>query len=302
LRALFEALRPDVIEVGTHYLLPALVMAATAGLRRKPALVGFYHSDFPRAHVDPALARAPRRARYVARRVAYALVRRQHAGYRATLAASRHVASALGAAGVAGVRCVGLGVDLEGFHPHRRRASPPWPTVLYAGRFARDKELPLLLTAFDKVHGRTGAELVLVGDGPLLPWVRAFARTRPAVRVLGYVDDTTEIAALMASADVLVAPGGRESFSLAAAEAMACGTPVVGADAGGNGELIGESGGGVAFATGRADALADALSSLLCAEPVERRALGQRGRAYAEAHLSWLAVCARILAVYREVL
>ena len=43
----------------------------------------------------------------------------------------------------------------------------------------------------------------------------------------GFVTDPKELASLLASADVVIAPGPVETFGLAALEALACGTPVV---------------------------------------------------------------------------
>jgi glycosyltransferase involved in cell wall biosynthesis len=151
------------------------------------------------------------------------------------------------------------------------------------------------------VYARTGAELLLAGDGPLAGELAAWATRREGVRCLGYVDGPAEVAALLAGADVVVAPGARESFSLVAAEALACGTPVVGADAGGNGELLADSGGGLPFRAGDAAALAETLLRALALAPAERRALGLRGRAHVVSSLTWTAVCERLLSAYRAV-
>jgi alpha-1,6-mannosyltransferase len=301
LRAILEALAPDVIEVGSHYLLPRLIAQIVRGLPKAPALVGFYHADFPRTYVGPLLARAPEPLRRRVTASAWWLVRRQHARYATTLAASRHTAQALEAAGVPRVRWVGLGVDTELFCPLPQLPTRARPQVLYAGRLAVEKEVALLLAAWDRVHARTGAELILAGDGPLAGELAAWAARRPAVRWLGYVDGPADVAALLADADVVVAPGARESFSLVAAEALACGTPVIGADAGGNGELLADSGGGLPFRAGDAGALAETLTRALALLPEERRALGRRGRAHVLSSLTWTAVCQRLLSAYRAV-
>ena len=53
----------------------------------------------------------------------------------------------------------------------------------------------------------------------------AYRAARLPVRFAGHINDRSAVAALLASADVVVAPGPVETFGLAALEALACGTP-----------------------------------------------------------------------------
>ena len=70
--------------------------------------------------------------------------------------------------------------------------------------------------------------LVVAGDGPLRARLERAARRKGLpVTFAGFITDPTELAALLASADVVIAPGPVETFGLAALEALACGTPVV---------------------------------------------------------------------------
>src|SRR5262249_1051376 len=62
--------------------------------------------------------------------------------------------------------------------------------------------------------------------GPLRTRLRKVAAGLP-VEFIGWVGGRDEIAALQATADVVLAPGPIETFGLAALEALACGTPVV---------------------------------------------------------------------------
>jgi alpha-1,6-mannosyltransferase len=68
--------------------------------------------------------------------------------------------------------------------------------------------------------------LVIAGDGPLRRAMERRARHLP-VTFLGFLNHRVEVARLLASADVALAPGPHETFGLAALEALACGTPVV---------------------------------------------------------------------------
>ena len=70
------------------------------------------------------------------------------------------------------------------------------------------------------------AVLVVAGDGPQRRALQARARGLP-VRFLRHVSDRGQLARLLATADVVIAPGPVETFGLSALEALASGTPAV---------------------------------------------------------------------------
>jgi alpha-1,6-mannosyltransferase len=295
--------RPDLIEVGSTWFAPWLVHLATR--RVDLPVAWFYHSNFPRV-IAPWPARAGR-VRREAAELAWRYVRRLGRMVRATLAPSAFVAGELERAGVERVMRVSLGVDLDRFHPRRRaRAAetrrlhglPEGPLAIYVGRMAAEKEVDLLLAAWPRVERRTGARLVLVGDGPVK---RRLQRHRGAERVawLPFQHDRDALADLLAAADLAVAPCSIETFGLSALEALASGTPLLSADRGGVAETVARSGAGEVFASGDADALAEGAEHLLTGDP---RSLGARGRLYAEAHHGWDAVLDRLFDVYRDIL
>ncbi len=90
--------------------------------------------------------------------------------------------------------------------------------LLYVGRFAPEKNLHILGETVD----RLGRDYVLVvqGAGPCPPHGERVVR-------LPYCSHPDTIAQALASADVFVHAGTRETFGLAPLEALACGTPVV---------------------------------------------------------------------------
>ena len=66
---------------------------------------------------------------------------------------------------------------------------------------------------------------------------------------------------ILSSADVYVFPSRHEGLPVSPLEAMACGLPVVGADASGVGDVVGDT--GIVVPRGDAVALARALGELL---------------------------------------
>lgn len=299
---LIRALAPDVIEIASHYLLPGLVLRAARSMARPPRVVGFFHSH-PRQVVENVAHALPGNVGGEAFAEAmWSFLRRQHSRYDATLVASPTLARELTRRGYPRVREVGLGVDVDVFTPDAAPGAPRVgaPTICYSGRFTVDKELPLLLADFDRVHAATGASLVFVGDGPMRERLVEFARGRPAVTVRPYLDASPDVARVLASTDVVVVPSRAETFSLSTAEAIACGALVVGPDEGAVADLIRDTGAGRCFRAGDARSLGDALIEALSEGAPARRARGAAGRARLVERYTWAAVMNRIYDVYRE--
>ena len=102
-------------------------------------------------------------------------------------------------------------------------------------------------------------------------------------------------------ASVFVSPSLYEGFGLPAAEAMACGTPVVATTAGAFPEVIANGETGILVPPANASALADAIAALL-ANPARRAAMGAAGTRRIEDHFSWKACAVKTAALYEEVL
>ena len=152
------------------------------------------------------------------------------------------------------------GVLPSGIESARYRCAPRGDRsgVLYVGRLAPHKNLPLLVDAYALAanQGYPG-ELVIAGDGPARTDVEAYVRSSPVadrVRVLGSVDEQQKVDLLTRSA-VLGMPSRREGFPRVIAEAMASGLPVVTADFAENGarDVVRQYGAGIVSGTGPDD-------------------------------------------------
>ncbi len=115
------------------------------------------------------------------------------------------------------------------------------PIILYAGRICAQKQPHLFLETLR--HLKAGTErfvAVVAGDGP--EFTRLQRRVSSSdlvdqVRLLGAVSNT-RIRDLMVAADIFFLPSRWEGIAVSIFEAMACGLPVVGADVGGQRELL----------------------------------------------------------------
>jgi alpha-1,6-mannosyltransferase len=147
------------------------------------------------------------------------------------------------------------------------------------------------------VERRTGARLVIVGDGPARRGLKA-GPGGDRVIWLPYQRDRDQLADLYAAVDLAVAPGPAETFGLAALEAIASGNPVLSVNQGGVAETVTRSGAGMLYRSGDSAHLAEMAERML---GTDLRSLGNVARRYAESHHGWNTVFGRLFAVYRRV-
>jgi alpha-1,6-mannosyltransferase len=194
---------------------------------------------------------------------------------------------------------VPLGVDLEGFHPRHHDASlraelarDDEALLVLCSRLSPEKRPELALEALEVlVAGGQQCRLVVAGAGPREEALRRRFSHLP-VAWSGFVADRSGLARLLATADVVVAPGPVETFGLAALEALASGTPVVATRTSALPGVVGARAGAFAAATG--PALAGAVAEVLGRDPSQRRgAARERATAF-----PWSATVQRMIAVH----
>jgi len=194
-------------------------------------------------------------------------------------------------------RVIPNGVELERFEVKRE---PVPGRILMIGRLAAPKRPDLALRALAEVRGKIpGAELHLVGDGPLEPGLVRLKNELGldgSVRFLGHRDDVPQ---LLAHAECVLLASEYEGCPLAVVEAMAAGVPVVATDVGGTGELVEPGRTGILTPPGDSGALAAGLQDLL-ASPERRDELGAAGRRVAEERLSLDTMVERLVTLYDE--
>lgn len=288
---LIERQAPDLIEVGDPYRLAW--SALDAGQRLGVPTVAFCHSNI--AALAARLAGSGWRAR-AAHRMAGAYLARTYRQFDLVLAPSEAMVRELRQLGVDRVERQALGVDTGVFHPGRRdpdlrrhlRLPEDSRLLLYVGRFAPEKNLPLLVDAVTRLGPRYF--LLAVGSGPLPP-------KGPRVRVLGHEALDTLLARLVASVDAFVHAGDQETYGLAVLEAMASGIPVVARDAAGLGELL-AGGTGIAVPSAKPADWAEAIAEIFTAPQGEMVALA-RARALA---LDWKVIMPGMLRRYERLI
>lgn len=280
--------RPDVVHLASPFVLGG--PAASAAVRLGIPVVAIYQTDVAGFASQYRLGAAGR--------AAWRRLRTVHARADVTLAPSTSAVEDLHAEGIGDVHLWPRGVDVVAFAPeHRTRAAAGGARPVrigYVGRLAREKQLDRLV-GLDRLPG---AELVVVGDGPVR---ERLARRLPRATFTGALQGA-ELSRAYADLDVFVHPGEHETFCQAVQEALASGVPVVAPDAGGPRDLVRPDVNGLLFDPATRDpgaALRSAVARLV-ADDVLRARLAAAARPSVR-HRTWAAVVDDLELQYRTV-
>lgn len=290
LRKLVRSWKPDVIHA--QWFTPQGVVAAVVSrMTGVPFVLTTHASDVSVWHRVPLLGRAIVR-RFLPRAAAITAVSTQ------TLARARaffsdqewkHLEPR--------TRIMPMGVTLPVQEPAAARPTPD--TILFIGRLAAKKGVPVLLEAFAMLQ-RADVRLVVAGSGPEQEALERDVRRRGIERQVEFAGFVTGEAkrALIARADVIVVPsietagGDAEGLPVVVLEALAAGKPCVATDASGAGDVIRHGENGWLVPQRDAAALASALRGVLALSAAERDAVGKRAREGAQ-QFAWPTVARR---------
>ncbi|MDQ2905374.1 MAG: glycosyltransferase [Chloroflexota bacterium] len=175
------------------------------------------------------------------------------------------------------------GIDLKKFSPgppneevrHRFNLPKDRPLVLHVNRLSEEKRVDVLLEAATRLKGN--AYIALVGTGPAEMELREQAerlQLGDRVAFLGYVRDA-DLLAIRHMSDVFVIPSEADLQSLATMEAMACGLPIIAANAYALPELVHHGENGFVFQPGNSEELAYQIDTIL-AEGEMRARMGSK--------------------------
>jgi glycosyltransferase involved in cell wall biosynthesis len=182
---------------------------------------------------------------------------------------------------------VHMGVSTSRFAPPKSKGaakkslgiSSGKKVIGFCGRIAREKDLPTLYEAFEKVHSKNrNTVLLIVGEGleQEIPPSRQVIRAGRQDNVVPYLQ----------AMDIFVLPSLTETSSLATMEAMSVGLPVVVTPVGNIREYIVDGKNGLIFARQDVDELSEKLAYLL-KHPKTMKSLGKNARHTIAKDYSW---------------
>ena len=141
------------------------------------------------------------------------------------------------------IRVIPNFIDLKRFQKqkkeHFKKAICPngEKLIVHTSNFRKVKRVDDVLKVFKNIRNILPVKLLLVGDGPDRMIIENKCRelgTCDDIRFLGKLDHIEEV---LSVSDLFIMPSEKESFGLAALEAMACEVPVISSDIGGLPEL-----------------------------------------------------------------
>ncbi len=181
------------------------------------------------------------------------------------------------------IRVIPNYVDPERFRPgacgdlRKELAGPGERILVHVSNFRPVKNTVEVVRIFAGLAERIPARLLMVGDGPDLPFCRDEAERLGVAGRVSFLAETPQVERYLACGDLFLLPSWKESFGLTALEALSCGVPVVASRVGGLPEVVRHGRTGFLVEPGEKDRFLEACLELLEDEE-KRRAFGARGR------------------------
>ena len=196
-----------------------------------------------------------------------------------------------------------LGVDIQRFSPAKDKSAAkkaikldPTKTVVgYVGRVSTEKNIPVLLSAFRKLHDPEKYHLLIVGDGS--PEIIAKCKKLRNCTVTGFVENVEKYVKAM---DIFVMPSRTETTSLATLEAMASGVAVISSRVGFMQTYIRKDQNGMFFPKNNPATLALKIEKLRKDEE-SRETLANNGRRMVAYSFSWERSINRVIRLLMDV-
>ncbi len=222
----------DIQLIHAHFLMPpGLIAVIVAGMMNKKVAVTVHGSDIFILASNPLLRTI---IKYVLRKADYVAVVDN---------ALKEKLIELNVDGLEDkVKVTHNAVDLEKFNTHIKSdfteemgLDPQKPAILFVGNLVPQKGLKYLLQA--KKMMKSPAELVIVGDGPLMGELQETVKNEKTENV-HFTGARRDVDQIMPTADVFVLPSISEGFPITLLEAFASGLPAVATSVGGIKDLI----------------------------------------------------------------
>ena len=301
---------PDIIEVGSPYILPKAVSKHAHKICPQARLVGFWHADFPVTYVERFFSHFfGKKIGSIAKKLAFAYAHYQFKHYHGIQVSCKEIIERLESEQFKNLFWIPLGCNIELFSPNKRdealvkefkQGDEKRSIIFFPHRFSKEKGLDLFLKAYSILAEKMNPvpAVVFAGTGPLQLLIDVALKKYKHLHYVGFLSSEEEMARYYASANIGVALSAWETFGLSILESMACGNALIGASAGAAREHVSSSGAGLILESYKADALAKCLLEL-CEQDLTQKQ--KAARLYAE-KFSWDNCFSNQLKIYSTII
>jgi len=166
--------------------------------------------------------------------------------------------------------------QMENNDYYKKRYAPNNEKIIcHISNFRKVKRIEDALKVFDQVSKKIKTKFILVGDGPDRTKLERLARNSPYFENIYFLGNLKSTKEILNIADLFILPSSKESFGLAALEAMACGVPVVASNSGGIPEVVSNGVSGLLNDVGNVNKMAqNAIEILSNEETLKKYKLG----------------------------
>ncbi len=267
LHAALDAEAPDMVEVSSPWRSPSMVARWSGKAPRSLVMHADPLSAYAYRWLEPLLSRDTIDRRFER---FWDHLRQLGTEFDRVVCANHQLRERLAEGGVPNTVTHPMGIEADLFSPIRRDLAlrkslltlcelPEDAKLLIGvGRLAPEKRWPLIVDAATAAGHQRPMGLIILGEGGQRAKIVRQIRGNPHIRILEPVRDRERFATILASADALVHGCEAETFCMAAAEARACGVPVIVPDQGGAADHAAQ-GGGRTYKAGNALAASQAI-------------------------------------------
>lgn len=173
--------------------------------------------------------------------------------------------------------------------------------VVHTSNFRPVKRVNDIIRIFKGISDEVDSKLILIGEGPDLCSARSQVSQCGLDNRVIFLGNQSEVMELLSLGDLFLLPSEKESFGLAALEAMACGTPVVASDAGGLPEVISHGVTGYTCAVGAIPCMVERSLEILTNRDIQNT-MGLAGQVRAREEFGAEKIVPQYIGLYEKLL
>ena len=143
--------------------------------------------------------------------------------------------------------------------------------IVHVSNFRPLKRIIDVLKIFEKINQKINSKLIMVGDGPDKKKAKEFLRKNNLKNKVIFLGKTSEVDEILCSSDLFLLPSEKESFGLAALEAMALKVPVISTNIGGLKDLNINGNSGYTSDIGDIDSMAKNAIKILSDDSLKKK-------------------------------